>query len=80
MSDDRDEMSGVLFRNERKESDRHPDYKGSAQVAGVQYWLSAWINTSKAGQKYMALKLSPKDAAPAAAPPAPTDFDDEIPF
>ena len=33
--------SGVLFKNDRKESDNHPDYRGGVTVNGVEYYLSA---------------------------------------
>lgn len=48
---------GVLFKNDRKESDKHPDYKGSINFGGMDYDLAAWINKSKAGQAYMSLKV-----------------------
>ena len=51
--------SGALFRN-KKESDSHPDYKGSAMIDGTEYWFSAWINESKTGTKYMKTSFSPK--------------------
>ena len=35
--------SGVLFKNDKKEEPKHPDYKGSVMVDGTDYWLSAWI-------------------------------------
>jgi uncharacterized protein (DUF736 family) len=55
--------SGALFKNDKKDSDKHPDYKGSATVGGVEYWLSAWINTAAtSGKKYMSLRLEPKQA------------------
>ena len=35
---------GVLFKNDRKEKETHPDYKGSYTDAnGAEFWLSAWI-------------------------------------
>ena len=46
---------GVLFKNKKKEADNHPDYNGSINIDGTEYWLSAWINTTKDGMKYMAL-------------------------
>ena len=57
------DMSGSLFRNDRKESDSHPDYKGSALINGVDHWLDAWINKDRNGNSYMSLKLKPKDGA-----------------
>ena len=54
--------TGSLFKNDRKESDNHPDYKGSALIDGLgECWLDAWINTTSDGRKYMSLKLKPKD-------------------
>ena len=35
--------SGVLFKNDKKETEKHPDYKGNIMVDGNEYWLSAWI-------------------------------------
>ena len=51
------EKRGVLFRNNEKQKDSQPDYKGRVQVNGEEYWLSAWVNTSKKGEKYMSLSL-----------------------
>ena len=53
--------SGALFKNDKKESDSHPDYKGSAMIDGSDYWVSGWINTSNAGTKYMKFSYSPKE-------------------
>lgn len=54
---------GALFKNDRKESDNHPDYKGSVNVGGVEYWLSAWIKDGRNG-KFMSLSVKPKDEQP----------------
>lgn len=76
--------SGLLAKNQRKEQDNHPDYTGSINVDGQDYWLSAWVKEGREGsklegQKYFSLSVKPKDApqqrrAPAPAPqraPAP---------
>jgi hypothetical protein len=69
--------SGLLAKNDKQGNEARPDYRGSINVEGREYWLSAWIKTGRdgtklAGQKYMSLSVQPKDAsyggAPAAAP------------
>lgn len=59
--------SGSLSRNERKEQPNHADYKGKATIAGVEYWISAWIKTGENG-KWLSLSFKPKEAQQ----PAPT--------
>lgn len=81
-----DTNRGALFKNLKKDSDKHPDYKGNLNVGGVDHWLSAWLRVSKDGKTYMSLSVEPKDAAPAKpnAPkrPARSQDDDtgDIPF
>ncbi len=53
----------VLFKNDKKATDSHPDYKGSGMVNGQEVWISAWVNTSAKGTKYMSLKTQNKDEA-----------------
>jgi uncharacterized protein (DUF736 family) len=75
---------GVLFRNDNKQTEKHPDYTGSwTDANGVEYWLNAWINESKAGKKYMKVKLgNPKGETVAVATPAPAPVteSEDIPF
>jgi hypothetical protein len=79
---------GALFRNDRKEKDSHPDHQGTINVEGVEYWLSAWVKTSKKGQKFFSLSVKPKEERAhtndvkreATTGPPPSDFDDDIPF
>ncbi len=71
-------LTGALFKNDRKEKDTHPDYKGSCEVAGVEYWLAGWIKEGKKG-KFMSLKLTPKDDKPKAAEREP-EHDSRAPW
>lgn len=52
---------GALFRNTRKESEKHPDYNGSINVDGHDYWLSGWLRESKNGNKFFSLSVKRKD-------------------
>jgi hypothetical protein len=86
MSYEQKAESGSLFRNDRKEKPTQPDYKGDALIGGKLYWLSAWLNESPKGTKYMSLKFNEKerkeDAPAASPPPAIDDFepDEKLPF
>jgi hypothetical protein len=75
---------GVLYRNENKTSENHPDYSGSVNVGGVDYWLSGWLKESKKdAKKFFSLSVRPKtDAAPKPVnkPVKQVDMDDSIPF
>ena len=76
------DMSGILFKNDRKEKDSHPDYKGSITVDGEEYWLSAWIKRGERGT-FMSLAVKAKEARPPVkTPPASdmADMADDIPF
>ena len=76
----------TLNRNDRKESERHPDYKGSINVDGVDYWLDGWIKDGANG-KFISGSIKPKDAArnghqqSAPQPASPyDDLQDDPPF
>ena len=75
--------SGALHREQEKKSDSHPDFKGSINVEGKHYWLSAWVNEARnTGKKYMKLSVTPKEKASNPQPKqASSTFDsDDIPF
>jgi uncharacterized protein (DUF736 family) len=51
---------GALFRNQDHAQETDPLYRGTINVAGVEYFLSAWLKTSKAGERYMSLSVKRK--------------------
>jgi hypothetical protein len=71
---------GILSKNQNKTADNHPEYSGSLNVDGTDYWLSAWIKESKKdGKKFFSLSVKPKDA-PKSKPMPEEDPNDLIPF
>lgn len=57
MAYEKKDMSGSLFRNERKETDNHPDWAGYIIIGGVEYWLNGW---EKSGAKGLFFSLAAK--------------------
>jgi len=51
---------GSLFKNEKKEEEKHPDMTGSINIDGNEYWISGWKKTSKAGSGFISLSVRPK--------------------
>lgn len=80
MAYEKKDDTGALFKNDRKEKETHPDYKGDALIDGTEMWIAAWIKQGKNG-KFMSLSFTPKDEQKAAAPaPSVMDMPDDIPF
>jgi len=71
--------AGVLFKNENKQSEKHSDYRGSVNAAGLDYWLDGWIRESKGGKKFISFKLKLKEEQPNKVK-EPVAFNDEIGF
>ena len=81
------DMTGNLFRNDKGDNPKRPDYRGEAAIGGSILEVAAWLKTSNKGTKYLSLKFSFKDddaARPTDRRPQATetglDDDSEIPF
>ena len=74
---------GTLGKNKRKEKDTQPDYTGSINVNGVNYWLSGYLKEGSDG-KFFSLYVRPKEETPRQSSEptrkAKPDFDDDVPF
>ena len=62
MAFEQKDMSGALFRNDKRGNDSHPNAKGTAMIGGVEYWISCWTKESKDGVKYQSLAFKRKDS------------------
>lgn len=60
MAYEKRDMSGTLFKNDRREKDSHPNATGTAIIDGVEYWVSAWTKDGQKG-KFQSLSFKRKD-------------------
>ena len=74
------DMSGVLFKNDKKQKESHPDYKGSAKIGGREVWIAAWVKTSKNGVKFFSLAFNEKGATGSQDTGSDVDTDGGMPF
>lgn len=86
-----DRNRGQIWKNEKKRDGKQdPDFTGSLNVDGKDYWVSAWKRKEGAAERAPALSFSikPKDSKvqqsskpqASAARRSNADMDDEIPF
>jgi hypothetical protein len=89
MTEYSNENRGAIWKNDDKREDKHPDFKGSLNVNGVEFWVSAWKRKEGASPKSPALSFSvkPKEEKPQTQRPKSgdaTQYDDmdgdRIPF
>lgn len=78
---------GAIFKNDQKKTDSHPDFTGSLNVDGIEFWVNAWKRKAGASEKSPALTFSVKmkDSAPkqdktVSQSQTSDDFEDDIPF
>jgi hypothetical protein len=73
---------GSLFSNkEAKKVETDPDFSGSINVAGAEYWLKGWTKIAKqSGNKFISLSVRPKTEPKTELSKSAAPFDDEIGF
>lgn len=59
-----EELRGVLFKNNRKESPNHPDYTGNMTIEGKEYYMNGWVKESKTGNSFMSFSFKAKRKGP----------------
>jgi hypothetical protein len=56
------DLTGTLFKNEKRQKDSDPQYNGTVFIGGEPYWINLWRNTKEDGRHWLAVKLKPKQA------------------
>jgi len=73
------EMSGSLFKNDKKTEEKHPGAKGSATIGGVEYWVSAWVKEGPKG-RWQSLSFKRKDEQKVSTTAGLAEMPDDLPF
>lgn len=54
-------MRGIISKNDRKQTDKHPDIKGQCEIDGKHYWIDGWQKSRNSdGSKFYSLSFKPK--------------------
>ena len=69
------ELSGNLFKNDRRETDAQPAYLGDAKIDGKGYKISGWLKDGKNG-KFFSLAFTLQEEQPKPN----SDIGDRVPF
>ena len=68
---------GSIWPNDKKETEKHPDFTGSLNVDGKDFWVSAWKRKPDANPKAPSLSFSVK---PKEQDAGRQNFDSKDPF
>lgn len=60
MAYEKQDDTGFLFRNEKKTSEKQPDYTGWIKENGKERRLAAWVKDMRDGSKALSIKISDK--------------------
>lgn len=72
------DLTGVLFKNDKRDKDTSPLYMGNCTIEGKKYYISAWVNRSNDGTKqFMTLRFNEPKTNEINDPNIPPD---DLPF
>ena len=73
---------GSIWKNHKRETDKHPHLTGTLNVEGKEFWVSAWVKDKNANPKAPELTLSirEKDRQDNIVPIQPAVEDDDLPW
>ena len=59
-------LTGSLFKNSKRTSEKHPNAKGRCEIAGKHYWIASWTKKAGTPEAFMSLaftELTPEEVA-----------------
>lgn len=75
--------TGAIFKNDKKTSEKHPDYRGKVNVNGKEMEVALWVKQGKNGS-YFSASFSEPYVAPAnnvvSNVPVGDSLNDDLPF
>lgn len=76
---------GSVWKNDKRETDKHPHYTGTLNVDGAEYWVSAWAKDKDSNPKApnLTFSIKLKDNQQVVTPSQSAVVDDEeddLPF
>jgi hypothetical protein len=57
-------LTGSLFKNSQRTSEKHPNAKGRCEIDGQHYWIASWTKKAGTPEAFMSLaftKLTPEE-------------------
>lgn len=73
------ENTGSLFKNDKKEKDSQPDYKGKANIDGVMKDVAVWVKEGSNG-KYFSMSFKPEWKPDSKPESNPFESNEPLPF
>jgi hypothetical protein len=78
------ENTGSTFKNQKKETDKHPNVTGSCLIDGKEYWMSGWTKQDKNGNAWQSWAFKTKEEKQEAKPNPKSnkieDMEEDIPW
>lgn len=77
---------GSIWKNDKKSKETDPDYTGSINIEGVDYWLNGWRKSEDAAEKAPVLKFTVRKKGEVKKPSSGkagnsiADLDSDIPW
>ena len=69
----------ALFKNDKGDNPKRPDYTGTINVDGVEKRISGWVTEGKNGRKFISGSVA--DAEPKESKPTTANaFEEDVPF